>query len=52
MIEISVKDEELKEWLQLLVMAKKMGLSIDQIRHFLNIHRKRTIDASESHIQP
>ncbi len=50
MIEISVKDEELNDWLQLLMMAKKMGLSIEQIRNFLQVTKNDPEDAPETRL--
>ncbi len=51
MMEISVKDDELNDWLKLLLMAKKMGLSIDQIRNFLKVNKQDPEDAAEARVQ-
>ena len=50
MIDISVKDEELNDWLQLLMMAKKMGLSIEEIRNFLQVTNNDPEDAPETRL--
>ena len=47
-----MKDKELQEWLHLLIEAKKLGLSIEQVRNFLEVHAIRFTENTGIHLQP